>query len=57
MYARILNEKLRFPEDMSHDAKRLIAALLEKDPVKRLGANGADEIKKMPFFHKIDWKK
>lgn len=42
---------------MSHDAKRLIAALLERDPVKRLGANGADEIKRMPFFAKIDWKK
>lgn len=57
MYQRILHDVIRFPGDMSHDAKRLIAALLERDPTKRLGANGADEIKRMPFFSRIDWKK
>jgi len=57
MYQRILHDVIRFPEDMSHDARRLIAALLQRDPTQRLGANGADEIKRMPFFSKIDWKK
>jgi serum/glucocorticoid-regulated kinase 2 len=57
MYQRILHDTIRFSDDVSHDARRLIAALLKRDPTKRLGANGADEIKQMPFFSGIDWKK
>lgn len=57
MYQRILHDQLRFPHDMSTDARRLIAALLDRDPSRRLGTNGAEEIKKMPFFSKIDWKR
>jgi len=30
--------------------------LLEKDPAKRLGKNGADEIKKHKWFKGINWK-
>lgn len=32
------------------NAKNIIDQLLEIDPGKRLGAGGADEIKKHPFF-------
>lgn len=33
-----------------------MTGLLQRDPSKRLGANGAEEIKRHPFFAKyIDW--
>jgi hypothetical protein len=32
-----------------------ISKLLEPDPLKRLGANGAEEVKKHPFFADIPW--
>ena len=31
--------------------------LLEKDPKKRLGANGVKEVKEHAFFGIVDWKK
>lgn len=31
--------------------------LLIRDPSKRLGANGAEEVKRMKFFEPIDWDK
>lgn len=39
----------------SSDAAELIQQLLIRDPRKRLGAKGADEIKRMRFFSSIDW--
>lgn len=41
---------------MDAAAKSLISGLLEKDPLKRLGARGIDEIKGSKFFEEIDWK-
>ena len=35
--------------------KDLITKLLEKDPTKRLGYNGAEEIQKHPAFANIKW--
>jgi serine/threonine protein kinase len=40
---------------LSEEAKDLIIRLLEPDPSKRLGANGADEIRHHKFFQGIDW--
>ena len=40
---------------VSEDAKNLINKLLEKDPGKRLGREGLEEIKKEPFFSSIDF--
>ena len=58
MYQRILSDPLLFPQDMPHDAMTLITGLLQRDPTKRLGANGAEEIKRHPFFSKhIDWNR
>lgn len=31
--------------------------LLNRDPTKRLGANGADEVRRMKFFESVDWAK
>lgn len=38
------------PQDLSSEAVDLIRKLLQKDPKVRLGAKGAHEIKKQPFF-------
>lgn len=40
---------------MSEDLQDLIIKLLHPNPKKRLGANGADEIKKHKYFKGIYW--
>ncbi|KIY69435.1 Pkinase-domain-containing protein [Cylindrobasidium torrendii FP15055 ss-10] len=58
MYQRILTDPLQFPPDVSPEARSVMTGLLQRDPTKRLGANGGEEIKKHPFFHKyIDWNR
>ena len=58
MYQRILTDPLNFPPDISSEAKGVMTGLLQRDPAKRLGANGGEEIKKHPFFAKyIDWNR
>ena len=58
MYQRILRDPLLFPPDISPDARSLMTGLLQRDPSRRLGHNGADEIKRHPFFAKyIDWNR
>ena len=43
---------------MSEEAKNLIVALLNRNPIKRLGSgvSGAKEIMKHPFFEGINWE-
>ncbi|KAF8443826.1 Pkinase-domain-containing protein [Boletus edulis BED1] len=56
MYQRILMDPLVFPSDISTEAKSVMTGLLQRDPTRRLGANGGEEIKKHPFFAKyVDW--
>lgn len=57
MYRKILQNPLRFPEEVGADARSLLTQLLDRDPARRLGVNGAQEIKNHPFFKVIDWKK
>ena len=57
MYRKILQEPLRFPDDMDREARSLLIGLLDRDPLKRLGVNGAAEIKAHPFFAQIDWRR
>ncbi|XP_038887844.1 phototropin-2-like isoform X3 [Benincasa hispida] len=59
-FANILFKDLTFPLSIraSLAAKQLIDALLQRDPARRLGSsNGADEIKRHPFFRQINWPK
>jgi serum/glucocorticoid-regulated kinase 2 len=44
-----------FPESLPPPAKDLLAGLLLQDPDKRMGADGASQIKWHPFFRDIDW--
>lgn len=58
MYQRILTDPLNFPLDMPPEAKSVMTGLLQRDPAKRLGSNGGEEIKRHPFFAKyIDWNR
>ncbi|KAK9367189.1 kinase-like domain-containing protein [Lipomyces kononenkoae] len=57
MYRKILQDPLRFPDDIDKDAKSLLIGLLNRDPKQRLGGNGPAEIKDHKFFAEIDWKK
>lgn len=43
------------PKYFSPEAAELIQHLLIRDPTKRLGAKGAEEVKRMRFFSSIDW--
>ena len=55
----ILKQKFAPAHFLSLDAKDLMARLLRKEPSKRLGAKGANDInviKTHRFFRKIDWK-
>jgi serum/glucocorticoid-regulated kinase 2 len=58
MYRRILQDPLRFGDEIGPDARSLLTGLLTRDPSQRLGVNGAEDIKRHPFFLKhIDFKK
>jgi ribosomal protein S6 kinase alpha-5 len=53
---RILKSQPPIPRAFSKNAKDFILKLLNKIPLKRLGANGAQEIKDHPFFDSLNWK-
>ena len=55
----IYDKKIKFPSWIEENAKDLINKLLNKDPEKRIGSGkeGAENIKKHPFFSDIDWNK
>ncbi|CCD27328.1 serine/threonine-protein kinase NDAI_0K01370 [Naumovozyma dairenensis CBS 421] len=55
MYKKILQNPLRFPDGFDEDAKDLLIGLLSRDPTRRLGYNGTDEIKNHPFFSQLSW--
>ena len=58
MNCKILTQPLYFhPDHFSKESKDLLKGLLERDPNKRLGSSreGAEEIKRHPFFRDIDW--
>ncbi|KAG1768878.1 kinase-like domain-containing protein [Suillus placidus] len=58
MYQRILSDPLLFPSDMPSEARSVMIGLLQRDPARRLGANGGEEIKRHPFFAKyVDWNR
>ncbi|KAJ7579702.1 kinase-like domain-containing protein [Mycena floridula] len=57
MYTKILNDPLVFGPEIGPEARSILTALLTRDPAHRLGVNGAEEIKRHPFFEKhIDFK-
>ncbi|KAK8946817.1 Serine/threonine-protein kinase AtPK2/AtPK19 [Platanthera zijinensis] len=45
----------QIPDEMSPEAHDLIYKLLIQNPLQRLGATGAGEVKSHPFFKDINW--
>jgi hypothetical protein len=57
MYEHILNKPLEFGEEFTSEARAILTGLLNRDPSRRLGVKGAEDIKRHPFFHNhIDFK-
>lgn len=64
VFENILARRIDWPADEDEDdpycspeAKDLMNRLMCTDPSQRLGANGADEIKKHPWFCDLNWNK
>lgn len=57
LFKNIQCAALKIPSYLSADGKNLIISLLNRNPAKRLGSGKGDanEIKKHPWFNKIDW--
>lgn len=54
---KLIVSNMEYPETMSDAAKNLIQRLIVIDPKKRLGHDGAEEIKNHPFFATLNWEK
>ena len=50
MYKKILHNPLVFGDEIGPQARLILTGLLNRDPSQRLGVNGAEEIKRHPFF-------
>ncbi|KAG6891660.1 AGC protein kinase Gad8 [Termitomyces sp. T32_za158] len=58
MYRKILNDPLVFGPEFGPEARSVLTGLLTRNPSKRLGVNGAEEIRRHPFFkNHIDFNK
>ncbi|KAI5808119.1 serine/threonine-protein kinase RIM15 [Peziza echinospora] len=64
VFENILARRIDWPPEeddeeplCSAEAKDLINRLMCTDPAQRLGANGADEVKKHPWFNDLKWDK
>ncbi|CAH2020654.1 unnamed protein product [Acanthoscelides obtectus] len=58
LFTLILMEEVKFPRQLSNDAKDLLGGLLVKDPAKRLGGGPEDakQIMVHSFFSSINWR-
>ncbi|KAI9336392.1 AGC/AKT protein kinase [Obelidium mucronatum] len=57
MYKRIVSDELVFPDELGDVVKDLLTKMLNRDPTSRLGNNGAEEIKRHPWFADINWQR
>ncbi|KAK4480599.1 hypothetical protein RD792_013677 [Penstemon davidsonii] len=58
IFNNIINRDITWPnipEEMSYEAYDFINKLLIENPVQRLGATGAGEVKRHPYFKDINW--
>lgn len=55
MFYGIINNEPHWQPHFSAEATSVLKGLLAKSPQKRLGSNGADEIKEHSFFSEIDF--
>lgn len=58
MFENIISRRINWYEDefeLSPEARDFMERLMCSDSAKRLGANGADEVKQHPFLQPVDW--
>lgn len=58
LFTLIIMEEVKFPKNLSSEARDLLAGFLVKNPAQRLGG-GQDDVKQIishPFFSSINWK-
>lgn len=55
LFHKIKHSNPNFPKHISNSTKQFLEQLLEKDPSKRLGVNGAQAIKDHPWFENVNW--
>lgn len=56
LFERIKFANPKYPSFLKPKARKMIESLLKKDPSKRLGSKGADEIKNDPWFEGVNWE-
>ena len=56
LFDKIKFSQPKFPSFFSGHLKDLLSKLLEKDPAKRLGAKGAEEVQEHLWFEGFDWE-
>ncbi|XP_068778796.1 microtubule-associated serine/threonine-protein kinase 1 [Struthio camelus] len=58
LFGQVISDEILWPEGdeaLPPDAQHLISCLLQPDPLLRLGAGGAQEVKLHGFFAALDW--
>lgn len=55
LFEGIKSENPKLPLNITNECKSLISQLLHKDPTKRLGGNGAEEVTLHPWFTGVNW--
>ncbi|KAM9251609.1 LOW QUALITY PROTEIN: microtubule-associated serine/threonine-protein kinase 1 [Cariama cristata] len=58
LFGQVISDEILWPEGdeaLPPDAQHLISRLLQPDPLRRLGAGGAQEVKAHGFFASLDW--
>jgi serine/threonine protein kinase len=55
LFRKILHSTIKMPKFFSPDATDLVMSLLCRDPLKRLGGGGCNEIKAHPWFRGMEW--
>lgn len=57
LFYAIKNKPVIYPSDLSESFQDLVNGLLNKDPAKRLGFYGAQDIQQHSWFEGFDWDK
>ncbi|XP_063048517.1 microtubule-associated serine/threonine-protein kinase 1-like [Engraulis encrasicolus] len=58
LFGQVITDDIVWPEGdeaLPADSQNLISALLQTNPIVRLGTGGAFEVKQHPFFTELDW--
>ncbi|CAN9504366.1 unnamed protein product [Ophioblennius macclurei] len=58
LFGQVISDEINWPDGEDappNDAQELITLLLRQNPLERMGAGGAAEVKQHQFFHNLDW--